>query len=153
MDAVISFLKENENELGCKIIAPDEETTKICLSKSKTYQLLGDSISVPTVYHSIDEVEQFPVFLKPDIGYGSRGVLKANSIEEAKNHLANFPTCLILEYLPGKEYTVDCFTDRKGKLRYFGVRQRKRVMNGISVNTMPYMERNEEIATIVEEIN
>lgn len=153
MDAVIAFLKDKEDELGCKVIAPSKEVTEICVSKIKTYNLLSESILVPKVYPSFEEVDQFPVFLKPDIGYGSRGVLKVSTIEEGQDHLSRYPTCLISEYLPGKEYTVDCFTDRNGKLLYHGARERKRVMNGISVNTVPFEERKQEIAEIVETVN
>jgi hypothetical protein len=42
-----------------------------------------------------------------------------------------------LEYLPGEEYTVDCFTDRHGALRFVGGRTRIRTSNGISVDTRP----------------
>jgi len=42
-----------------------------------------------------------------------------------------------MEYLSGPEYTVDCFTDRFGVLRFAGARERIRVMNGISVDTAP----------------
>jgi len=153
MDAVIAFLKDREDELGCKVIAPSKDVTETCLSKTKTYQLLKDSVLVPKTYKSFEEVDQFPVFLKPDVGYGSRGVLKASSKEEGQNHLIDYPTCLISEYLPGKEYTVDCFTDRNGKLLYHGARERKRIMNGISVNTIPFKEREEEIARIVAKVN
>src|SRR5690606_3771191 len=153
MDAVIAFLKDREDELGCKVIAPSKDVTETCLSKTKTYQLLKDSVLVPKTYKSFEEVDQFPVFLKPDVGYGSRGVLKASSKEEGQNHLIDYPTCLISEYLPGKEYTVDCFTDRNGKLLYHGARERKRIMNGISVNTIPFKEREEEIAEIVAKVN
>ncbi len=153
MDAVIAFLKEKEEELGCKVIAPSKEVTETCLSKTKTYELLKDTIIVPKIYTSFDDVEKFPVFLKPDIGYGSRGIMKANNKSDVKNHLLNYPTSLILEYLPGKEYTVDCFSDRNGKLLYFGGRERKRVSNGISVNTIPFNEREGEIAEIVNLVN
>ncbi len=42
-----------------------------------------------------------------------------------------------MEYLPGSEYTIDCFTDRHGQLRFAGPRARVRVQNGISVHARP----------------
>ena len=153
MDAVIAFLKDKEEELGCKVIAPTKEVTATCLSKSKTYSLLRETILVPKVYDAIDQVDEFPVFLKPDVGYGSRGAMKASSKNEIESHLLQYPTCIITEFLPGKEYTVDCFTDKNGTLLYYGARERKRVMNGISVNTIPYRERNLEIGEIVRKVN
>jgi len=153
MDAVIAFLKDREEILGCKVIAPSAEVTEICLSKSKTYKLLEGTVSVPKIYSSFEEVDEYPVFVKPDVGYGSRGVLKVKTKEDGEKHLEEFPTCIISEFLPGKEYTVDCFSDKNGNLLYFGPRERKRLMNGISVNTIPFKERKTEIEEIVKEIN
>src|SRR5690606_2450744 len=153
MDAVIAFLKDREEILGCKVIAPSAEVTEICLSKSKTYKLLEGTVSVPKIYSSFEEVDEYPVFVKPDVGYGSRGVLKVKTKEDGEKHLEEFPTCIISEFLPGKEYTVDCFSDKNGNLLYFGPRERKRLMNGISVNTITFKERKTEIEEIVKEKN
>lgn len=135
MDSVITLLKQNEETLGCKVIGSSVETTEICLSKTKTYTKLEEHIAVPKVYAKPDDITSFPVFLKPDIGYGSRGVLKAESLQRVIQHLQQYPNTIILEYLPGKEYTVDCFTDNNNKLLFVGPRERSRISNGISVNT------------------
>ena len=58
----------------------------------------------------------------------------------------------ILEYLPGKEYTVDCFTDKEGHLLYSAARKRCRVKDGISVNTV-FVKEQEEFKTIAKKIN
>lgn len=152
MDAVIDVLKQHEAELGCAVIAAPAATTAICLSKSKTYAMLKDIIVTPKVFPALDENCTYPVFLKPDIGYGSRGVKKALKKEEALSHLQNYPGSLILEYLPGKEYTIDCFTNFEGKLLYAGSRERKRIVNGISVNTST-MKSDARFQQIAESIN
>ncbi len=148
MDSVISTLKIHEAELGCPVIASDVLTTEICLSKSKTYEVLKGSVQTPKVFANVKEVSEFPVFLKPDIGYGSRGVKKANNRNELITHLENNTDAIILEYLPGKEYTVDCFSNYNRELLFVGPRERRRISNGISVNTatMPLEERFETIA-------
>jgi len=153
MDSVLDLLKENEQKLNCKVIASSPETTKICLSKKKTYEVLKKSVAIPVQYNSVDEIDTYPVFLKPDIGYGSRGVKKCNSKAEALNHLSTNPDNLILEWLPGKEYTVDCFSDFHGKLLYAGMRPRRRIMNGISVNTITTTEHNNDVKLIAKAIN
>jgi len=142
MDAVINKLKRHESELGCKVISSETETTAICLSKIKTYNCLKKHIKVPVVYPSIKEIKIYPVFIKPDVGYGTRGVCKADNEEEALNFLSANKKVkyVITEYLPGNEYTVDCFTDRNDKLRFIGPRVRNRISNGISVNTKPILE-------------
>ena len=152
MDAVIVALKENEEIIGCKIISSDLETVKLCLSKKETYKTLKNIIKVPHIYQS-DQVKTFPVFGKPDIGYGSRGTKKIETRESLKAYMENNPGAVLCEYLQGEEYTVDCFTDRKGELLFYAPRIRKRIMNGISVNTIPYIEQNSEFTQIVEKIN
>jgi predicted ATP-grasp superfamily ATP-dependent carboligase len=135
MDSVIAILKRNEEALGCKVIASDPETTEICLSKSKTYKILKGAIPVPEVYTDTSGIDQFPVFAKPDIGYGSRGVKKLENEQDTVAHLMANPDAILLEYLPGKEFTVDCFTDAGGNLLFVGPRERSRIANGISVHT------------------
>lgn len=155
MDAVIEILKKNEDVLNCKVIAPPTETTQICLSKSKTYHVLQNIVKTPKIYSSSELKKNealFPVFAKPDIGYGSRGAQKLNSIIEMESHLAKFPTCIMVEYLPGSEFTVDCFSDNTGKILVACPRERRRIMNGISVNTRP-VKNDEAFLFFAKKIN
>lgn len=135
MDSVAEKLASMASFLSCKVITSSVETTAICLSKSKTYELLEKVVSVPKWALSIDEIN-FPAFVKPDIGYGSREVTIVENYAQAKEHkLRNkkkkFVYC---EFLPGEEYTIDCFTNRHGQLLFAKARLRNRILNGISVN-------------------
>lgn len=143
MDAVIEILKTNEDFLGCKVVSSCAETTEICLSKSRTYKKLSGVVKTPATYKNEKEVVKYPVFVKPDIGYGSRGAKKINSEVELKVHISENPQSVICEYLSGNEYTVDCFTDFYGNLTVVKPRERCRVMNGISVNTKPVNDNGE----------
>lgn len=143
MDAVIEILKSNEENLGCKVIASSSEVTKICLSKHKTYDKLHEIVKTPYIYNNINEIQKYPVFAKPDIGYGSRGAKKILNQEDLNVHLSEYPSSIICEYLTGKEYTIDCFTDFTGNLLCAKPRERCRVMNGISVNTKPVTDEGE----------
>jgi len=135
MDSVITKLMEHENEIGCKIVSSPLETSRIALSKELTYKVLDGLIRLPKQY-CINETMPFPVFVKPKIGYGSRGTKLINNKRELVNYISGREDqFLILEFLPGEEFTVDCFTDRHGKLRYSAARSRNRIRNGISVNT------------------
>ena len=156
MDSVIELLKNNEDLLGCKVVSSPIETTQICLSKSRTYKVLENIVKVPKTYTANELVKAggpFPVFAKPDIGYGSRGAKKISSVEDLKAHLALYPSCILSEFLPGKEYTVDCFTNSNGKLLFAAARERCRIMNGISVNTKPVKENAEEFMDFAQKIN
>jgi hypothetical protein len=152
MDKVIVELKKHEAEIGCKVISSDLRTVKTCLSKKKTYEKLKSEIKVPKLFNQ-NEVKEFPVFGKPDVGYGSRGVKKIDSRDSLDEFILNNPKAIVCEYLPGDEYTVDCITDKKGQLLFYAPRVRKRIMNGISVNTIPYSDENEKFHDIITAIN
>lgn len=153
LDNVITVLKENEAELGCKVVASSIETVQICLSKRKTYERLKGIINIPHIYEASSFSEDiYPVFAKPDIGYGSRGTKLLNNQEELDTFVRGKHDLLIVEYLPGEEYTVDCFTDKDGNLLYSAARKRNRVKDGISVNTF-YVDEQEEFEQIAKGIN
>lgn len=153
MDLAITVLKEHEEELGCKVISSPIDTVRICLSKEKTYNVLKDVVRIPKVYKSINEVEDYPVFIKPKIGYGAIGTKLVHNKEELESYLKNSDKDnLILEYLPGEEYTIDCFTDKNGKLIYASARGRNRIKSGISVNTS-FAKNQEEFVEFVKKIN
>lgn len=132
MDLVSAKIMSMASKLNCVVIGSSEHTQSICNSKKATYKMLRASVRVPFLYESPNA---FPMFIKQDDGYGSRCGTQVNSEEEAsifitKNKDKNLILC---EYLPGEEYTVDCFTNRYGDLIFAGPRKRGRISNGISV--------------------
>ena len=151
MDSVITILKENEDELGVKVISPPVETTRVCLSKEHTYQVLESVVRLPKIYDLVS-VDDFPVFVKPKVGYGAIGTKLISDSSSLLAYMKEHPDYMILEYLPGEEYTVDCFTDRHGKLLYSAGRCRKRIKSGVSVNTV-FEKDQQQFRTIAENIN
>lgn len=146
-DTVAAFLSANEHRIATKIIAADRQTCLICRDKLKTYETFSSCDFVPKLYK---EIESFPVFIKPREGQGSVGaklIEKQSDIPDV-----DLSTFVITEYLPGKECTVDCFTDNSGALRYVSPRLRKRVMAGVSASG-EIMEPSIEIQQIAQEIN
>jgi hypothetical protein len=152
-DSVVTKLSEMQSDIICKVITSPKETCRVARSKLATYQLLKGVVPTPRVYTSDEDIEEFPVFLKPDVGQGSRGTVKCSTLEEVRFHLSKDKSLLILEFLPGKEYTVDCFTDFNRDLRFVGPRERVRIQNGISVNTVPVKDtRFEEMAKKINDM-
>ncbi|EOO13024.1 ATP-grasp domain-containing protein [Bacillus cereus] len=155
-DSVVLKLAQNQENIEAKVITSDKMTCEVARSKKKTYEVFADEFFTPYMYERVEDVKEFPVFLKPDVGQGSQGIALAKDIEDLKFHMNKSPELLILEYLPGKEYTIDCFTDKSGELRFIGMRERKRVKSGISVNsaTLIYSEQIKKIAhTINDKLN
>lgn len=139
-DSVLLKLSEAREGLRAGLITSSRETCAICRSKKATYEQFKGIVPVPSVYTMHTADIEFPIFLKPDIGQGSRGTHLVASRIEAEFYLGKDASLLMLEYLPGKEYTVDCFSDRAGNLRFAGARERIRVLNGISVDTKPVFD-------------
>jgi hypothetical protein len=134
-DSVVLKLAQHQDELRAQVVTSPADTCAICRSKGETYRVFAGRVPTPRVFATGDPI-QFPIFLKPDIGQGSKGTWKARTPEDVAFHTRNDPTLLCLEYLPGKEYTVDCFTDRHGVLLFAGARERRRIQGGISVNSV-----------------
>ena len=122
MDVVITKLKENETKLNCKVVASSMETTQICLSKAKTYKKFKNLILVPKIYSKTDEFK-YPIFSKPEVGASSRFTFKINDLIDLEYYTQKYPNNLLMEYLPGSEYTIDCFTNFKGELLFTQARK------------------------------
>ena len=179
-DDVVLKLSELKDDLHAEVVVTDDYTSDICRSKKKTYEFFKNEYFTPKTYditknsfneENIKELEEkydyypkkdnekspnyknieFPLFLKPDIGQGAKGVAIANNFEELKHHLTVNPDLVVVEYLPQEEYTIDCFSS-KGELLYCEKRERIRIKDGISVNAIT-VETEEEIKEIAKIIN
>ncbi|GIW68026.1 MAG: carbamoylphosphate synthase large subunit short form [Candidatus Parcubacteria bacterium] len=151
-DTVSLKLSELKNELKAILISSDYETNRVCRYKKETYKLFTKYDFCPKVYDDINLVDNWPIFIKPNIGEGGKNSFIAENLKEfecIKTLLKQ--DSLILEYLPGKEFTVDCFTDKNGNLRYIGARERNRIWGGISVNSRTVS--NQRIFDIAKIIN
>jgi hypothetical protein len=59
----------------------------------------------------------------------------AKNREDIAFYFKKDPSLLLLEFLPDKEYTIDCFTSKNGEVLCAEGRERIRIANGISVNS------------------
>lgn len=145
-DTVALFLAEKSDVINSKIIVSDENTSRILRDKGKTYKHFSEADFAPIVY---SDFEQLPVFIKPKVSQGSVGARLITDKTDAPTSIDEYVIC---EYLPGEEFTVDCFTDNKGELRYISPRSRDRVSNGVCVRGTS-REITTEIETIAKTIN
>lgn len=148
-DPVLIELARNRDALACEVIAPDLSSCEICRTKSATYDALRDNVPVPEVFDA-DHVLSYPVFAKPDYGRASRGARVIHAEDELRVARKEHPDLLVMNFLPGAEFTVDCFTDRHGELRFSEGRERARTHGGISVHTRPVKNtRFQDLAAII----
>ena len=151
-DSACLTLTREQERIHAKVVTSPVETVEICRSKNKTYEFFKGEEFLPRFFHCVEEVQSYPVFIKPAVGQGSLGARKIDSAVELENAINDGTEYAICEYLPGNEYTVDCFTDRYGKLRVCHPRQRERIKTGISVRSS-LLPTDEKIMEIAEMIN
>lgn len=150
--ALLRLTREQGNIVGAQVITSPLETVEICRDKEKTYEFFADCDFLPKVYRSADEVDTYPVFVKPAVGQGGEGAQRADDKETLERVLSCGRKYVICEYLPGDEYTVDCFTDRYGALHYINQRTRDRIRSGIAVRSK-FVDLSPEMWSIGHEIN
>ena len=146
-DVGLAFAHAQESgQLVTPALTSDPTTHEITRSKRSTYVHLHGDVPVPAEVSDTTSPPIFPLFAKPDRGRMSIGTFRVDTPAELA--VARQRNLLVTEYLPGPEYTVDCFTDRTGELRFARGRTRERIFGGISARSrwvvddrMPAMAR------------
>lgn len=151
-DSVLTKLAIERHKLHATLVAAETETVEICRSKNRTYAHLAGADYLPRSYNCAADVPAYPVFIKPSVGQGAQGARRIDDEAHLAEALSEGVEYAICEYLPGREFTVDCFTDRHGKLRLVSPRSRARIRAGISVRS-EHFEADERVQAIAEDIN
>lgn len=100
-------------KLNVKILSPSSDFVKICLNKYELMQVLKDkNISyIKTEFaNNFTQTYDAPIFLKPNIGRGSRGIQKITSKEEMSAYFImedySKEEVLVQPFIGGEEFTV-----------------------------------------------
>lgn len=136
-DDVIVALAQNMERIHARIVLPPPATCEITRSKSQTYQYFKGILPVPEICRPPVPDSDFPIFAKPDRGQGSEETFLLFNQQQLDVAVARDKTMLLMEYLPGEEVTVDCFSDREQGLLFCGGRLRLRTKSGISMASRP----------------
>lgn len=134
-DDVIVALAENAERVNACLVSSPLQTCLLTRSKSQTYRFLSDALPVPALWDDLSAISKFPVFVKPDKGQGSQRADVAYDRQHLHRLLEGGKDLIATEYLPGDEFTVDCFSDREAGILFCSGRQRIRTRQGISMNS------------------
>ena len=151
-DSALKRLSDDRELLHAEVVASPKETVNICRSKNKTYTFLSGESYIPRTWENPDEIPAYPVFIKPAVGQGSEGARVIADRVHLDEALAAGTEYAVCEYLPGKEVTVDCFTDACGRLRVVRPRTRERIRAGIAVRSRSLPD-SPEITAVAESLN
>ncbi|MBI5228649.1 ATP-grasp domain-containing protein [Candidatus Micrarchaeota archaeon] len=128
----ILALYKNELEKKTKVLISDYETINLFSSKKRTLDFFI-KIGVPNegYYRRLSEIK-FPAFAKLDGSSGSFDSMKIMDKEDLDYYLKKFPESIIMPFIRGTEYSVDCFCDKDGDLVGFVPRRRIQVKAGVA---------------------
>lgn len=151
-DTVIQLMARNLDKIKTKVAIPGLWQAEVCRSKKKLYKLFENHDFNPRVFWDVDEIKDFPIYAKLDEGQGSKGAFIVHSRKEL-DEIEDLENYVLMEYLPGGEITIDCFTDRHGRLQFMGPRSRIRTYGGVSVQgtTVPLTEEISRVGQIVSD--
>lgn len=123
IDPEIEILSKNRNKfetIGVEVLAPYEETAKLCFNKYLMFKYLQNH-GIPTVmtWGTLEEFDralkanevQFPVFVKPRTGSGSVGARKINNYEALKDAIKEDGSLIIQEYMNCADMDADVYID------------------------------------------
>jgi carbamoyl-phosphate synthase large subunit len=132
-DDVALCLSQLQPRLKARVLGQSVKANRIARYKDKTYSYFRKILPVARMYDIRSDNNVDPVFVKPKVGQGGkRAQLLRNEQDKAHFLYYNDPEEFVcMEYLPGDEITVDCFSD-KGNVLYAGARQTLQVLNGVS---------------------
>jgi len=142
----LSLNKGSLEYMGVTCFFSDYPVVKVCDSKYKFYTKIQDRFPVPTfsLHHNVRQ--DYPVFVKPDSGKGSRNTYMCQSEDSVVHIMARHKNMLVCEYLPGNEYTIDVLSDLNGRAICAVPRERIETKAGIS--SKGRVQGNKEIERI-----
>ena len=139
-----------------KIISPNKYFVNICLNKYLLMKELSkNKISKVETYKGTDFNPnfKFPIFVKPIVGRGSRGICKIENIMKYKAYfnLENYDAkeIMVQEYLDGEEYSVSVVVNNLNRLIAVVP---KRIIFKRGVTQHAVTENNENIKSVCENI-
>lgn len=152
-DTVAAALAELSGVMATRVVGSPVATARLCRSKRALIGHFNVSGVFPREVGDHPAPGSFPLFAKPDVGEGGKGIARLDDRPAYDRFFLQHDRAsyAVTEFLPGEEFTVDCFTDRHGVLRFVGPRTRERVLAGISVRTRRVAPT--EFAPIAEVIN
>jgi carbamoylphosphate synthase large subunit len=150
-DDVNLYFSKNISKFKCGIISSCYETNAILRSKYKTYKYFNGIINTPVIHEDINAINKFPVFIKPQKGSSSKDCYIVKNKKELNFFIDKIENPIVLEYLSGSEFTVDCFTDFNGNLLF--AQPRLRIFKSLGASSYTKISKNEELKEWAAKIN
>ncbi|MED4601253.1 NAD-dependent epimerase/dehydratase family protein [Paenibacillus validus] len=153
-DGELSYYAEHQSELkqhGIHVMISKPDTVQKCLDKQLFYETLKNAgfPAIPTST-SIKDMEAEKYVVKERFGAGSESLGLDLNKEMAVLHALNLKQPIFQPFIIGKEYSIDLYRDRMGRVKGTIVRSRDLVVNGES--QISKTENNPELEKLAYDI-
>jgi len=132
----VAVARSRFEAMGIALPISPAECLRLCRDKQLLLDRVSGEVPVPAyeplTQEAADRVADFPRFVKPRLGAGSRGVAKIVRREDFAKQPKD-GSALLQEYLPGEEFSVDVYVRRDGVVVGAVPRERMKVDSGIAV--------------------
>lgn len=137
VDEELMVFSYHPEHFNARVVVSPYPTIKACNDKALLYDRVRDEPFCPrhVVTDNIQDLSVFgpePIFMKPRVGRGSKGVRLFDSRSDIPQEEVNKDN-IFCENLPGQEYTVDVLCDLSGKPVVIVPRKRLETSRGISM--------------------
>lgn len=101
--------REEFKQLGVAVCEPDLRTVEICHDKARFALWMQENMPDNNIrtYKNINEISEYPVFIKPIHGRASVGCRKVETYKELKDLKLNWNEYVIQEFATGELYAAD----------------------------------------------
>ncbi|HAW58842.1 MAG TPA: hypothetical protein DCX03_07500 [Bacteroidales bacterium] len=136
----IRLVSKNKAKLSCnckmRFLVSEYSTIMQLEDKLNAYKALKDlGIDTPRIVNPNFDDTNFPVYVKPIIGSGTKDNFVIDNKEQWASITKKNINFFAMEYIQGVEYTVDAFFKSNGKLHDYNQRQRIKTAGGAAIIT------------------
>ncbi|MCP4003693.1 MAG: ATP-grasp domain-containing protein [bacterium] len=147
--------RQRIEKAGARVLVSSPETLEVCFSKRKLAMAIeGVGLATPTVLDPGTRLD-FPVFVRPDAGTGSRRAGRVQDRDALQRRLAREPDLVVTEYCDGAEYSIDGFAWPPGELMHAIARTRDVIKSGLVVRStvVALGRQREQVARLCTELD
>lgn len=138
LDEEMEVIQDVLADTGVHILASPKETLRIAMNKKLFYDWAAWHL--PAFCASFTTLDQVPsweasaYYVKPTHGRGGSGcmLVQKGDLAHIQHEFANPSEQIVMELLPGREWTVDAYVTKSGVVRYIVPRERLVVESGVS---------------------
>ena len=127
----LSAAKQDFKDSNINILISDPAIIEYGQDKRNTKSFFEKAgLHTPNIYKNKDDIQAYPVFLKPAIGSASIGAKKIISYNELNFFQQRIEDPIIQEFICGIEYTIDVWFDLNNQLKCIVPRRRIEIRSG-----------------------